>query len=299
MANELEISGRTALIAKAMREARTSLQYALGSLNQLHGALDGQLQSIQRLAAGAGTVRGLEQRAEQIGVTARQTGSHTHHERWAEADRRVRETFGESQDAAGTLVPAIGDEKVYLEAFREDLASSSGRLDVAVEHLDKLDELPEYAGSEHANGLRTRLEHLKALTAGARAGMKHTMDQLEAAQLTATAFETNSVDIGESRHSKAIVAASEALTKTVTEARTDLHGLATEIYAEREKVDEGITFADAANQGREATPNAELAVAIHAAGNPTPQSARQVATGAGEQDPRHRQGQLQESGLRR
>lgn len=300
MANEAEIAGRTDLIAKAMLETHSTMRDVLNGLGEVDQTIGRHLEDVQRLAGSAANVRGAEQSAERIGQVAR-TQDPRAMDQWNDADMRVRHTFGASQVAAGELSSRIGGGQRDLEQLRDRLAYSSGRLDQALQHLDALDQLPEYRGSKQSTGLRDRLNQLKINTARADGGVRATVDRLGEARRSALAFETSPVQIGDSRHSKAVEATSESLRSTVTGARTRLRSTGTDIYEEGGQVGEAIRFGiTQANEGRGAQQAAELANAMRAGSNPTLPSAQNTSSGQGAQDPRHRtDGPSRDSGLKR
>jgi hypothetical protein len=301
MANEAEIAGRTDLIAKAMVETNRTMRTVLHDLGEVDKSIGRHLEDVQRLAGTAGNVRGAEHGAEQVGAVAQRTRDPEAMDRWNDADMHVRRTFGQSQVAAGELSSRIGSSQRDLEEVRDKLAYSSGRLDQALEHLDALDRLPEYGGSAQSTGLRTRLEQLKVATARADAGVRETVERLGGARKSAVAFENSQVEIGESRHSRAVDETSESLRNTVMQARTSLRDTGNTIYDERTQVGEATQYGiNQANESRAAQQDPELADALRAGSNPTPQSAQHVGRGPAEQDLRHRvDGPAQEAGLNR
>lgn len=301
MANEAEIAGRTDLIAKAMIETNRTMRDVLNDLGEADKGIGRHLEDVQRLAGSAGNVRAAEHAAEQIGAVAQRTRDPQTMDQWSDADMRVRRTFGTSQVAAGELSSRIGSSQRGLEEIRERLAQSRGRLDQAMKHLDALDQLPEYAGSQQSTGLRARLDQLKVVTARADAGVRETMEGLGGARRSAAAFENSQVQIGESRHSKAVEQTSESLRTTVTQARTRLRDTGNTIYDERTQVGEAAQYAiNQANESQATQRDPDLADALRAGSNPTPQAAQQVGRGPAEQDLRHRlDGPSQDASLNR
>jgi hypothetical protein len=301
MANEAEIAGRTDLIAKAMVETHMTMRDVLHGLEQVDRTIGRHLDDVHLLAGRTASVLGAERSADRVGEVAQRTGDHRYMEQWIDADREVRRTFGASQVAAGELSSRIGSGQRDLEELRDRLADNSGRLDQALKHLDALDELPEYGGSEQSAGLRNRLEQLKTFTVRADAGIRGTVDRLDDARRSAAAFEIGQVVIGESRHSNAVQMTSGSLRTTVSGARDRLRGTETGIYEERGQIVEARQFGiTQANEGRAAQQAAELANAMRAASNPTLPSAQNTSSGQGEQDPRHRtDGPSRDSGLKR
>jgi len=288
MANEAEIAGRTDLIAKAMVATQNTMRDVLNGLGEADRTIGGHLADVQRLAVDAWQVRGAERRAERVGEIAHSTRNARAMDQWTDADTHVRQTFKSSQIAAGELSPRIGSGQRDLEELRDKLAYSSSKLDDAIKHLDALDQLPEYAGSEQSTGLRNRLNQLKAIAARADAGISITVARLTVARRAAAEFEVGEVEIGEFRHSIAVEVTRKSLSNTVTEARDGMRGVGNDIYAERTRVDQATQFGIAsANEGRAAKQTAELAAAICAAGNPTPDSAH-VEPGSSERDLRRR-----------
>ncbi len=301
MANEAEIAGRTDLIAKAMVETNMTMRDVLHGLEQVDQTIGRHLDDVRLLAGRTESVRGAERYAERVGEVAQRTRDPRVMDQWNDADSEVRRAFGASQVAAGELSSRIGSGQRDLEELRDRLANSSGRLDQALKHLDALDQLPEYRGSEQSAGLRNRLEQLKTFTVRADAGIKGTVDRLDVARRSAAAFEIGQVQIGESRHSNAVQMTGASLRNTVSEARDRLRGTETGIYEERGQVVEARQFGiTQANEGRAAKEAAELATAMRAASNPTLPSAQNTSSGQGEQDPRHRtDGPSRDSSLKR
>lgn len=301
MANEAEIAGRTDLIAKAMLETDRTMRDVLNGLGEVDRRIGRHLDDVHLLAGSAESVRGAEFSAEQVGEVAQRTGEHRDMEQWNDADMQVRRAFGRSQAGAGELSSRIGSGQRELEELREKLAHSSGRLDDALKHLDALDQLPEYAGSEQSTGLRNRLDQLKMVTARADGGIRATVDRLDDARRSAAAFETSQVQIGASRHSNAVRSTSESLRATVTGARDRLRSTGTDIYEDRGQVVEASRYGvSEANRGRALQHDAELADALRAGSNPTRPSDQHRTDGHGEQDARHRaEGQSRDNDLRR
>jgi hypothetical protein len=301
MANEAEIAGRTDLIAKAMVETNRTMRTVLHDLGEVDKSIGRHLEDVQRLTGSAGNVRGAENAAEQVGAVAQRTRDPQAMDRWSDADMQVRRTFGQSQIAAGELSSRIGSSQRDLEEIRDKLAYSSGRLDQALEHLDALDRLPEYGGSAQSTGLRTRLEQLKVATARADAGVRETVERLGGARKSAAAFENSQVQIGESRHSRAVAETSESLRTKVTQARTSLRDTGNTIYDERTQVNEATQYGiNQANESRAAQQDPELVDALRAGSNPTPQSAQHLGRAPAEQDLRHRlDGPAQDASLNR
>jgi hypothetical protein len=296
MANEAEIAGRTKLIADAMFKANTTLRNVLNGLGQADRTIGAHLTDLQKLARTEGDVRHAEETAEWWGQNARASQDPDHMEQWNNADMHTRTVFNRTQVAAGELSSRIGDGQRVLAELGDNLDLSAGRLNQAREHLEMLNKLPEYAGSDQAAGLQVRIEHLQRATARAGAGIESTIESLEGARRSALQFESRSEQPGEFRHSQAVRSTSESARTDVNEARDTLRTTGNEIYEQRNNSGQAAQFGGKAfTSNQEAQ---ELADAMRAGTNPPAQGAQggerapeQQAgddSGNGVQDPRLR-----------
>lgn len=253
MANEAEIAGRTKLIADAMFQANRTLRDVLRGLEDADRRINSHLGDLQKLSRSASDVQSAESKAEWHGQIARTTRDHDHMEQWNDADMEVRTEFSRTQAAAGQLASQIGGGQRELATLGDDLDHSAGGLKRAMEHLEALNELPEYAGSGQSSGLRAQIEHLQQATARADAGITSTIGSLDTARRAAITFETRSVEAGEYRHTRAVQAVAQAAGANVAEARTTLRNTGNAIYEGREGNGRAAQFGiDAFNANREA-----------------------------------------------
>ncbi|MFF0270390.1 hypothetical protein [Kribbella sp. NPDC004536] len=276
MANEAEIAGRTRLIADAMFQANRTLRDVLQGLETADRTIGTHLTELQKLSGSAQNVLAAERQSEWYGQMARTTRDHDHMEKWNDADTLVRAEFGRSQVVAGELSSQIGGGQRALTELGDDLDLSQGRLKGAMAHLEALDRLPEFAGSDQASGLRAAIEHLQQATAQADAGIDSTIGSLDLARRAANRFERGNVQIGEFRHSQAINSAGESVAADVMKARSTLQSTGTAIYEGRQNAGQAAQFGiDAFNVNQAAQQQAERAALEQAAGE-----GGQVAAGA-------------------
>ncbi|WP_350277475.1 hypothetical protein [Kribbella sp. HUAS MG21] len=292
MASAQDIPFLTDRVAEAMNRARATLDMVADSLQDRNYGrlLDNRLEDIAQLQSGAGRVREAEYEAEVQGRLASASRDPGDVARWQDADDRVRLSFNSAAQDAGDLASRIGRAQNELEEFHDDLGRSSAFLDQALRDVDELGNTPEY-GAEAAAELRTRVTHLRDLTAQADTGLKTAYDQLGNARTTAIQLEQAQLQVGGGVHSAAIQDASTSLTVDVNRTRDGLTGVREGIDRQMHNVNESAQYSiDEANR------TAELAHAMRAGTNPTPRSEQvgerpadqESGSNGGIQDPRLR-----------
>lgn len=277
MANEEEIAGRTKLIAAAMVESNQTLGAVLRGLGTADRTITTHLSDLRGLAESGRQVRSAEDHAERVGGYASQTQDRTHMEQWNDADKKIRDAVGKSQVAAGELSSRIGGGQRELQEFGDQLAYSSGRLGTALKHLDALEQLPGYAGSDQATGLRTGIMRLQAAVNSADTGIQNTIDTLDRARRAAVAFETSGpLEVNDFQNSQAVRRTSQSLTQTVTGAQNTLRETGSAIYEGGTTNSRAVQFGVGASKGNQQAA-AELANAMRAGTNPPASAAQSEA----------------------
>jgi F0F1-type ATP synthase membrane subunit b/b' len=301
MGDEAEIAGRTDRIARAMNGAESKLGQVADALGDTDRVLEQRFGEARSLGATANRVERAEQEADLAGRQAKQSQARPDMERWLDADDRVRTAFGHSQVAAGNLASKIGTVQGGLNELRDDLATTTDRLDQALDDVDALDRLPEYGESPETSGLRTHLENLQTLVKNAGNDLGGHAHRLDTARQTALGLERASLEVGGGRHSDAVRSASKSVQDTVMSAGAGLRETRDGLAAQKPEIEAMTKFGiGTANAAAAANKEAEqLAKSVQAAANPTPVSAQQAA-GSAQQDLRHQfNGPSQDSGVQR
>ena len=293
MANEQRIADGTHAVMRAMADAHETLRDVLRDLENVDRTVGDSLSKARSLAATAEPVRRAEETAARLEYDAQRTQGEPAAirerimEQWNDADMRVRQTFVDSQRAAGELTSQLGGGLRDLEKLRDDLAASAGRLKVASTAVGELDQLEGFAGTDQATQLRARLGELTAANTRADTGLQAVMTQLDETRRAAAAFEYGEQPaVGSFRHSRTIEATSESLTSRVANTRNELRGVGNSIYEGGQGTRAAVGYAvEVAKQA--AQNDADLANAVRAATIPSRPGER-VSGGNGAQDPRLR-----------
>jgi len=231
----------------ALSAARNSLSFAADTAVEVDKALFRSEQEIDALRSYASHVR----------------------ERRDEPWRSVRSALESGQDVEERLRQAqrgLGEVRDHLEQSARAIAA--GR-----EFLDDIERVPGYR-SEATDQLRNRLAGLDRAVHGSIAGVERTGWRLTAAQQNLKpVLEVSLSEEQRERTAATIDEVSAGVTRDVAHARGGIEVLGDNFADDR---------ADAWNVGKDTS---DLATAIRAGTNPTPQSA-QTAPGALSEDPR-------------
>ncbi|MET9275820.1 hypothetical protein [Kribbella sp. NPDC003557] len=284
MANENDIAILTDRVAQTMRRARIVLENSADALSgeNFGRLLQARMEDVRSLSGAAERVQEAEFEAE----VQRRMADRTQDPRDAESAREARgdvlRPFGYAQEEGQDIVRRMNAAQEQLAEFRHDLQLSGSALDEALGDVDTLGTFPESRAT--AEGLRSRLHHLRTLTADADTGLRTASNHLEDAKGAAQQFGRVQMDVDRYRLSTAIRETGESLKDDVSKTQEGLGSVRDGLVAERQNVEE------MAQYGHE---QAELADAMRAGLNPTPAAAQTgdrttAEPGNGAQDPRLR-----------
>jgi chromosome segregation ATPase len=249
-------AGNEQVVAQLTDQAARALMAARGSLQEAH-EIAGNVDSVLR--------RSEDNIAELANEGRRLPDAEF-------PDRRM----AYAQDAAAQIRTQIGRGQGGLEEIRGQLKKAGAALADGRDALEKLVKVPDQAG-EATNQLSARLDALEAAVEAAGKGIGRAEERLESTGLSLRRLRDQPERVRDREEAaEAIKKAGLTVNEGVEDARGGLKGL-------RQGLEEAGSQADAA-----ARESAALAIAAHAAMNPTPPSAQRVSSGDVEQALRHR-----------